>query len=128
MKPFRQIEAAEMMIAANKFTKSYAEMILVTMRTDALTDKAKPKKQEEISPEDISRMEAERSACNRTVWPWKTLSRHHALTRRGEGVHYPFAAQREHPQSPGAVSRRPSASAVATIDAIAADNRALQRA
>lgn len=58
MKPFRQIEAAEMMIAANKFTKTYAEMILVTTRSDALTDKAKPKK-EEISPEDISRMEAE---------------------------------------------------------------------
>ncbi|WP_230205676.1 plasmid partitioning protein RepB C-terminal domain-containing protein [Burkholderia cenocepacia] len=59
MKPFRQIEAAEMMIAANKFTKPYAEMILVTTRADALTDKAKPKKREEISPEDISRMEAE---------------------------------------------------------------------
>ena len=59
MKPFRQIEAAEMMIAANKFTKPYAETILVTTRTDALTDKAKPKRQEEISPEDISRMEAE---------------------------------------------------------------------
>ncbi|GJH07727.1 hypothetical protein CBA19CS11_02835 [Caballeronia novacaledonica] len=27
MKPFRQIEAAEMMIAANRFTKPYAEMI-----------------------------------------------------------------------------------------------------
>ncbi|MBB3256227.1 ParB-like chromosome segregation protein Spo0J [Paraburkholderia bannensis] len=59
MKPFRQIEAAEMMIAANKFTKTYAEMILVTTRSDALIDKAKPKKQEEVSPEDISRMEAE---------------------------------------------------------------------
>ena len=59
MKPFRQMEAAEMMIAANKFTKSYAEMILATTRSEALTDKEKNKRKDEISPEDLSRMEAE---------------------------------------------------------------------
>jgi len=59
MKPIRQIEAAEMMIAANKFAKSYADMILVTTRPEALIEKAKSQVGKEISPEDITRMEAE---------------------------------------------------------------------
>lgn len=59
MKPIRQIEAAEMMIAANKFTKSYADMILVTTRPEALVEKAKGRVGNDISPEDITRMEAE---------------------------------------------------------------------
>ncbi|VVD29249.1 ParB/RepB/Spo0J family partition protein [Paraburkholderia dioscoreae] len=59
MKPMRQIEAAEMMVAANRFTASYAEMLLITTRPEALTAKAQPKKKTDISPEDIARMEAE---------------------------------------------------------------------
>ena len=31
MKPIWQMEAADMMIAANKFTKSYAEIILISL-------------------------------------------------------------------------------------------------
>jgi len=58
MKPFRQIEAAEMMVAANKFTATYADMILVTTRPEALVDGAK-KKKGEFQPEDLARMEAE---------------------------------------------------------------------
>lgn len=59
MKPYRQIEAAEMMVAANKFTAPYAEMILATTRPEALTDSARPKKKSEISVEDLARMEEE---------------------------------------------------------------------
>ncbi|PTR03807.1 ParB-like nuclease family protein [Paraburkholderia sp. GV068] len=59
MKPFRQIEAAEIMAAANKFTATYAEMILVATRCDALVDGAKPKKKDEISTEDLAKMEGE---------------------------------------------------------------------
>ncbi|MDR8070264.1 plasmid partitioning protein RepB C-terminal domain-containing protein [Burkholderia cenocepacia] len=59
MKPYRQIEAAEMMVAANKFTVPYLEMILATTRPEGLNDFAKPKKKSEISPEDLARMEAE---------------------------------------------------------------------
>jgi ParB-like chromosome segregation protein Spo0J len=59
MKPMRQIEAAEMMTAANRFTASYAEMILATSRPEAVIETARPKKAEEISAEDIARMEAE---------------------------------------------------------------------
>ncbi|PQV51881.1 plasmid partitioning protein RepB C-terminal domain-containing protein [Paraburkholderia sp. BL21I4N1] len=59
MKPFRQIEAAEIMAAANKFTATYAEMILVATRAEALVDGAKPKKKDEISTEDLAKMEGE---------------------------------------------------------------------
>ncbi|WP_414442313.1 plasmid partitioning protein RepB C-terminal domain-containing protein [Burkholderia sp. 22PA0106] len=59
MKPYRQIEAAEMMVAANKFTATYAEMILIATRPDALAEGAKPKKKDEISPEDLAKMENE---------------------------------------------------------------------
>jgi ParB-like chromosome segregation protein Spo0J len=59
MKPYRQIEAAEMMVAANKFTTTYVEMILVTSRPEGLVSGAKPKKRDEVSPEDLTRMEAE---------------------------------------------------------------------
>ncbi|MGS1004390.1 plasmid partitioning protein RepB C-terminal domain-containing protein [Burkholderia glumae] len=59
MKPYRQIEAAEMMVAANKFTISYAEMILMTTRPDGLSEPDKPKKKAEISAADLARMEAE---------------------------------------------------------------------
>ncbi|WDD94866.1 ParB N-terminal domain-containing protein [Burkholderia sp. FERM BP-3421] len=58
MKPYRQIEAAEMMVAANKLTAAYAEMILVATRAEALTDGVKPKKNK-ISNEDLAKMESE---------------------------------------------------------------------
>jgi ParB-like chromosome segregation protein Spo0J len=59
MKPMRQIEAVEMMIAANRLTATYAEMILLTTRPESLSAQAQPKKKDAISAEDIARMEAE---------------------------------------------------------------------
>ncbi|WP_035061267.1 plasmid partitioning protein RepB C-terminal domain-containing protein [Andreprevotia chitinilytica] len=59
MKPIRQIEAAEMMISANRFTGPYAEMVLVATRPELLADPKKNKPNGEITPEDIARMERE---------------------------------------------------------------------
>ncbi|APX67983.1 chromosome partitioning protein [Brucella sp. 10RB9210] len=58
MKPMRQIEAAEMMIAANRFTITYATMILSATRPELLLEPKKPKPLE-ASAEDIARMERE---------------------------------------------------------------------
>lgn len=58
MKPMRQIEAAEMMIAANRFTMTYATMILSATRAELLLEPKKPKPIE-ASAEDIARMERE---------------------------------------------------------------------
>ncbi len=59
MKPMRQIEAAEMMIAANRYTGPYAEMILATTRPELLVDEKKSRRLSEVKPEDIARMERE---------------------------------------------------------------------
>jgi len=60
MKPIRQIEAVEMMIAANRFTATYASMILITTRPEGLSAAESKKKLEpEVSLENIARMERE---------------------------------------------------------------------
>lgn len=56
MKPLRQIEAAEMMVSANRFTVPYVRMILAATRPELLID-AKKVKASDAKPEDIARME-----------------------------------------------------------------------
>jgi hypothetical protein len=65
MKPMRQIEATEMMILANRFTVSYAKVLLAATRPEHLVDSDKTKKLEGISAEDIARMEREMERLNR---------------------------------------------------------------
>lgn len=128
MKPFRQIEAAEIMIAANKFTKPYAEMILVTTRPDALTDKARPKRREEISAEDISRMETEMERLQQdsmavedtigdTMLSLVVAKGFVARLLRNKNIHGHLTRHHKDLLS----------SVVATIEAIASDNRASER-
>ncbi|WP_413044432.1 plasmid partitioning protein RepB C-terminal domain-containing protein [Pseudomonas sp. YJ42] len=57
MKPMRQIETAEMMISANCFTLSYAQMVFAATRPEMLVDKKKPFT--ETNALDIARMERE---------------------------------------------------------------------
>jgi ParB-like chromosome segregation protein Spo0J len=128
MKPYRQIEAAEMMIAANKFTATYAEMILIATRADALVDGAKPKKKDAISPEDLARMESEmerlRQDCQAvedeigdTMLSLVVAKSFVARLLRNENIH-------------GYLKRHHGdllASLVSTIDSIAADNRVSER-
>lgn len=59
MKPIRQIEAAEMMVSANRFTENYARMVLVATRPEFLMDQKRGKTAEATTPEDIARMERE---------------------------------------------------------------------
>jgi gas vesicle protein len=59
MKPMRQLEAVEMMAAANRFSPTYAKMVLVTSRPEHLVAPLKSKKTAEIAEEDIVRMEQE---------------------------------------------------------------------
>ncbi|WP_244827104.1 plasmid partitioning protein RepB C-terminal domain-containing protein [Caballeronia sp. TF1N1] len=125
MKPFRQIEAAEMMLAANKFTSTYAEMILATTRADGLVDGAKPKKKGAISAEDLAKLEAEmerlRQDCHvveeeigDTMISLVVAKSFVARLLRNETIHAHL--QRHHSES--------LLSLVTTLEAIAADNRA----
>ncbi|AJZ59711.1 parB-like nuclease domain protein [Paraburkholderia fungorum] len=128
MKPYRQIEAAEMMVAANKFTATYAEMILVATRSEALADGPKPKKKDEISPEDLAKMEGEmerlRQDCQAvedeigdTMLSLVVAKSFMARLLRNENIQ-------------GHLKRHHGdllASLVSTMDAIAADNRVTER-
>lgn len=127
MKPFRQIEAAEMMVAANKFSAPYAEMILVTTRPEGLVDGAK-KRKEEILPEDLARMETEmerlRQDCQAvedeigdTMLTLVVAKSFMTRLLRNEAVHAHL--KRHHGDT--------LSSLVSTMEAIAADNRASDR-
>jgi hypothetical protein len=59
MKAVRQLTAAEMMIAANRYTTPYARMILATTRPEFLVEGVKTKAAPGVTPEQIARMEQE---------------------------------------------------------------------
>lgn len=59
MRPVRQIEAAELMIAAGNFTLSYAKALLAATRQTDLVKPDQPKKIAGMTPEQMARMERE---------------------------------------------------------------------
>jgi hypothetical protein len=128
MKPMRQIDACEMMIAANRFTASYAGMLLATTRPEALTEPARAKKGDEISQEDLARMEKEMERLNLDSQAAEESIGDTMLTLvvakgfttrllRNETIHEHL--RRHHPDL--------LATLVATMEAIAADSRGPER-
>jgi ParB/RepB/Spo0J family partition protein len=61
MKPMRQVECIELMIAANTVTVRYAEALLVATPSTSLVEGKKPKKMNGVSPEQAAKMEREMS-------------------------------------------------------------------
>jgi ParB-like chromosome segregation protein Spo0J len=61
MKPTRQVECVELMVAANNVSVSYSEALLVATPAALLVDGKKPRKLSGISPEQMARMEREMS-------------------------------------------------------------------
>lgn len=59
MKPLRQMEVAELMIAANRFTVTYARALLAATPREQLADPGKPKVIRGITAETLARMERE---------------------------------------------------------------------
>ena len=59
VKPMRQIEMAELMVAANNFAASYARCLLAATPQEQLLEPDRPKDVGGLSPEDMSRMERE---------------------------------------------------------------------
>ena len=59
VKPMRQIEMAELMVAANTFSANYAQCLLAATPQEQLLEPDKPKDVRGLSPEDMSRMERE---------------------------------------------------------------------
>jgi ParB-like chromosome segregation protein Spo0J len=59
MMPLRQIEAAELMVAMNKYTISYAKSLLAATPESQLVESTKPKRVKGLSKEQIALMEHE---------------------------------------------------------------------
>jgi hypothetical protein len=59
MMPLRQIEAAELMVAMNKYTTSYAKSLLAATPQSQLIESAKPKSVKGLSEEQVALMERE---------------------------------------------------------------------
>ncbi len=59
MKPYRQIESAELMVSAGNYTLSYAKALLAGTRQTDLTRPDEPKKVGGMTPEQMERMERE---------------------------------------------------------------------
>ncbi|SLN55625.1 plasmid partitioning protein RepB C-terminal domain-containing protein [Ruegeria meonggei] len=67
MKPIRQIEAAQLMVAMNKFTINYARSLLAATPENLLLSAATPKKIRGISREQLDLMERESASLEREV-------------------------------------------------------------
>ena len=64
LKPMRQIEAAELMVAMNRYTVSYARSLVAASPEDQLVER-KEKKVKGLTPEQIARMETESARLQR---------------------------------------------------------------
>jgi hypothetical protein len=64
LKPMRQIEAAELMIAMNRYTISYARSLVAASSESQLVEQKK-KKLKGLTPEQIARMETEGARLQR---------------------------------------------------------------
>lgn len=67
MKPLRQIEAAQLMVAMNKYTINYARSLLAATSESQLVASAKPKEIKGISREQLNLMENESANLEREV-------------------------------------------------------------
>ena len=59
MAPLRQIESAELMVAMNKFTTSYAKSLLAATPQEQLVETDKPKRIKGLTDEQVALMERE---------------------------------------------------------------------
>ena len=67
MKPMRQVEVAELMIAMNNFSITYSKALLAATPQDLLVESGQPKAFKGISPEQIARMEKEMASLQRQM-------------------------------------------------------------
>ncbi|UZE49860.1 ParB N-terminal domain-containing protein [Rhodopseudomonas sp. P2A-2r] len=67
MRPFRQIEAAELMINANNYAVSYASVILTATPQSELVDAQTPKRLKGMTAEAIERMERELARLQESI-------------------------------------------------------------
>lgn len=67
MKPMRQVEVVELMIAMDNYSSSYSSALLAATPQDQLADEQQPKRFKGLSEEQIARMETEMANLQREM-------------------------------------------------------------
>jgi ParB-like chromosome segregation protein Spo0J len=67
MKPMRQIEAAELLVASGNYSKPYVKALLAATHPDMLIDPDKHKVVQGLTPEQVAKMEQEMEALQRDL-------------------------------------------------------------
>jgi hypothetical protein len=67
MKPMRQIEVAELLVATGNFSVPYVKALFAATQSDMLVDSDKHKTVQGLTPEQVSRMEKEMEALQRDL-------------------------------------------------------------
>jgi hypothetical protein len=67
MKPMRQIEVAELMVAANNYALPYAKALLAATPAEMLLDPDKHKPVEGITPEQVAKMQKEMAGLQKEL-------------------------------------------------------------
>jgi hypothetical protein len=67
MRPMRQIEVAELLVASGNFSKPYAKALFAATQRDMLLDPDKHKVVQGLTPEQITKMEQEMEALQRDL-------------------------------------------------------------
>ena len=87
MVPLRQIEAAELMVAMNKFTISYAKSLLAATPQAQLVETDKPKRVRGLSDEQMALMERESVNLRARIQDRREILRHRpSRSRAGQWV------------------------------------------
>lgn len=67
LKPMRQIEVADLLVATGNFSVPYAKALLAATRSDMLVDPDKHKVVEGLTPEQVAKMEKEMEVLQRDL-------------------------------------------------------------
>jgi hypothetical protein len=67
VRPMRQIEMAELMIAANNFTVDYAKCLVAASPAQEVIEADRPKAKKQFSPADLARIEREMDVISREM-------------------------------------------------------------
>lgn len=87
MKPLRQIEATELMVAANNYTAVYATALLAGTPTNELAGERKSKKVRGVTPEAMAKMEKELARLQESMAEiQETYGKEHPPADRREGL------------------------------------------
>lgn len=80
VKPLRQLDFAQLMVAANNYTHAYAQALLLGTSAELLVSPEKPKAIQGIKAEDVAQMEKEMETLERDFKVYQTSYGENALT------------------------------------------------